>query len=72
MTLTKSSTVSLGDLVRIVSGPYADAEGYVSDIHPECSVMRVHTKSGEVYGYKDAVKFVPTPITGKRNSLLKR
>jgi transcription antitermination factor NusG len=58
-----------GDLVRVTSGVYKDAEGVVDDITEECSVIRIHAKSGTVYADADAVERIPQ---NKSKALLKK
>ncbi len=61
-----------GDPVRIEDGVYAGAEGIIEDLQPECSAVRVHTKTGNVYAYLEAVRKIVKPIqTRKPNPLLK-
>jgi transcription antitermination factor NusG len=58
-----------GDLVRVTSGVYKDAEGVVDDIIKECSVIRIHANEGIVFADADAVEVIP-PV--KTKALLKR
>jgi len=53
--------VAEGDLVKVTSGTYADAVGVVTDIQPECSVMRIHSKGGTVYALHGAVRLLALP-----------
>lgn len=45
-----------GDPVRITSGAYAGAEGVVEDLQPECSAVRILTKTGRVYALLGAME----------------
>jgi hypothetical protein len=55
-------SIAEGDLVKVVSGVYADAVGVVVDIQPECSVMRIHSKGGSIYALEGTVRHLPLPI----------
>jgi transcription antitermination factor NusG len=58
-----------GTPVKILSGPYRDAEGVIEDVQPECSAVRIETKEGRAYAMLDDVQVVPeisTFSTGKR------
>lgn len=61
-----------GDAVRVDSGVYAGAEGVIDDIQPECSAVRIHTKSGNVYAFLDAVSKVIKPMPVGKNPIRKR
>jgi transcription elongation factor len=64
-----NTTYGEGDLVRVTSGVYKDAEGVVDDITKECSVIRIHAKDGIIFADADAVEIIP-PV--KTKALLKR
>jgi hypothetical protein len=55
------SDISEGDLVKVTDGVYTDAVGVVVDIQPECSVMRIHSKGGNVYAHHGAVRILALP-----------
>lgn len=60
-----------GDPVRITDGVYKDAEGIVEDLQPDCSAVRVHTKTGNVYAYIEAISKIVKPLPPARKPLLK-
>lgn len=53
--------------VKVLDGPYKDAEGVLTDVQPECSAVRLETKEGTAFAMLDSVK----KIAGKA-LLLKR
>lgn len=53
--------IAEGDLVKVTSGVYADAVGVVVDIQPECSVMRIHSKGGNIYALSGTVRALSLP-----------
>ena len=66
-----STPIREGDLVKVTYGPYNDAVGVVSDIMEECSVIRVHSKNGNVYAYADAVRVLVVPRSIDRQEFSK-
>ena len=64
--------LSEGDPVRITSGVYAGSEGIIEDLQPECSAVRVHTKTGKVYGYLDSVEKILPPLRIPKGNALKK
>lgn len=62
-----------GDPVRITSGIYKDAEGVIEDLQPECSAVRVHTKSGLAYSFLETMSKIvkPMPMLSPGKPLLK-
>jgi hypothetical protein len=61
-----------GDPVRITSGVYKGAEGIVEDLQPECSAVRVHTKSGIAYGLLGMMEKIVTPLRMPKGNPLKK
>jgi ribosomal protein L24 len=61
-----------GDPVRITAGTYKGAEGVVEDLQPECSAVRVHTKTGTVYGLLGMMEKIVTPVRMPKGNLLRR
>ena len=60
----KEVQLAKGDPVRVTSGVYKGAEGVVDDLQPECSAVRIRTKSGPAYGFIGMIqKIVPTNKT---------
>lgn len=48
--------LEIGEPVRVTSGVYAEAEGIIENLYPDCSVVRIHTKSGPAYSYPEHLK----------------
>lgn len=66
------TTLVEGDPVRITSGVYEGAEGIVEDLQPECSAVRIHSKTGNVYAYLEHTAKIVKPMpTRKPNPLRK-
>ena len=59
----KHTPLQEGDLIKVTSGIYEDAVGVVSDIQPECSVIRIHSKSGTIYSYAEGVRPLVLPAS---------
>lgn len=36
--------------VKVVSGPFQGAVGFIRDVQPSCSAVRIETSTGNVYG----------------------
>jgi hypothetical protein len=68
----KTAKFLRGDAVRVDSGVYAGAEGVIDDIQPECSAVRIHTKSGNAYAFLDAVSKLVKPMPVNKPALRKR
>jgi hypothetical protein len=61
-----------GDPVRVTSGAYAGEEGVIDDLAPECSAVRIHTKSGQVYAFLDGLTRVVKPVPVGKQVIRKR
>lgn len=60
-----------GDLVKVTSGVYEDVVGIVSDIQPECSVIRIHSKYGTIYSYADTARPLVLPASIDNTTTMK-
>lgn len=60
-----------GDLIKVTSGVYEDSIGVVTDIQPECSVIRIHSKSGTIYSYTGAVRPLMLPAAIDNTTTMK-
>lgn len=68
-----SSQFAEGDPVRITFGTYKGAEGVIEDLQPECSAVRILTKTGRVYALLGAMqKLGQTVRTPPKGSILKK
>lgn len=67
-----NTTFTEGDPVRVTSGVYKNAEGIIEDLQTECSVMRIHTKAGNVYAMVGTVEKIMPPLTKPKGNALKK
>lgn len=61
-----------GDPVRVTSGAYTGEEGVIDDLAPECSAVRIHTKSGQAYGFLDGLTRIVKPMPVGKTAIRKR
>lgn len=55
----KQSDLKAGMLVKVLAGPYKDAEGVLEDIQPECSAVRIDTNEGTAFALLDDLQVMP-------------
>lgn len=60
-----------GDLIKVTSGIYEDVVGVVTDIQPECSVIRIHSKSGTIYSYAGHARPLVLPASIDNTTTMK-
>ena len=59
--------------MRITSGTYKGAEGVIEDLQPECSAVRILTKTGHAYALLDAMQKLGQSVrTPPKGGLLKK
>lgn len=62
--------------MRIAAGVYMNAEGVIEDLQPECDAVRIHTKNGTAYCFREDLMRIPMPMqtlpSGKRNAITKK
>ena len=68
----KEAKFSEGDPVRVTSGVYEGAEGVVEDLQPECSAVRIRTKSGSAYGFIGMIDKIVKPMPMQKSVIRKR